>query len=102
MSKGKIIEFYISADQVEKWMHQNKACYSGAFVDGVLLDNFGIDTEKGFAFFYEHAVNEWTSNYRVEYAISKEKNEDGKYKHCEEWKTVWNNWYDFEERRENK
>lgn len=92
---GKIIQFYIEADQLEKWLYQNRACYTGAFIEGVLLDNFVVDTPKGYAAIYEKAVNEWTSKYLVEYAISKEK-DGGKYKWFKGFSTVWKNWYDFE------
>lgn len=95
--KGKIVRFYIEPNKLEKWMHQNKACFTGTAIDGCLLDNFVVDTEKGFAVFYESYVNPNQSRYYVEYAISKEKDEKGNYKHCKEWKIVWKNWYKFEE-----
>lgn len=90
--QGKIVKFYINADQVEKWMHQNKACHNGCFVDGCLLDNFVVDTEIGFAMFYESYVNEWTSRYYVEYALNR------KNKVCQAWREVWKNWNAFEEK----
>ena len=94
-SEGKIITFYMNADQLEKWIYQNKACYIGRCVEGVLLDSFVLDTEIGFAMFYESYVNEWTSRYYVEYAINRDK------KPCKAWRTVWKNWNEYEETREN-
>ena len=32
------MEFSISPKGLEKWMHQNRAEYTGAFVEGTLLD----------------------------------------------------------------
>lgn len=96
MKKEKIVRFYIEADQVEKWMYQNGACYTGAFVDGVLLDNFVVDTKYGFAVFRESYVNEWSSRYYVEYAI----NRSGK--HCEAWREVWRKWYEFADKEERR
>lgn len=91
----KIIRFYLYADQLEKWMYQNKACYTGACIEGTLLDNFVLDTEIGYAAFYESPVNEWTSRYYVEYGINR------KNKPCSSWRTVWKNWYDFADKAEN-
>lgn len=95
MNTGKIVKFYITGDQLEKWLHQNKACYTGAFEEGNLLDNFVVDTPKGFAVFRESYVNCWTSRYYVEYAI----NRNGKW--CESFRNVWKNWYDFVDNRVN-
>ena len=92
----KIIKFYMNADQLEKWMYQNKACYTGYFVEGSFLDNFVLDTEIGFVFFYEDYVNCWTSRYYVEYAINRKK------KPCKAWKTAFKKWYEFEEKRETQ
>lgn len=94
-NQGKIIKFYIEPNKLEKWMHQNKANFTGTAIEGCLLDNFVIDTEKGFAMVYESYVNPNQSRYYVEYAISREKNEKGNYKHCIAWKIVWKNWYKF-------
>lgn len=80
--------FSLNPSEFEKWMHQNKAVYSGRFIEGCLLDNFVVMTKRGFAAFYEHYVNEWTSNYIVEF-------ESGAAQ------AVWRRWYDFEERREH-
>lgn len=43
------MEFFISPQGLKKWMHQNRADYTGAFVEGTLLDNFVIACKRGFA-----------------------------------------------------
>lgn len=61
--------FYLSAGALGRWMHQNKAQYTGAYVECVLVDSFVVETKRGVAAIYEHALNEWTSNYYVEFTI---------------------------------
>ena len=80
-------QFHIRGSDLEKWMHQNKAEYTGNFVEGCLLDNFVVATKRGFAALYEHPLNEWSSDYIVEF-------EPGVAQ------IVWRRWYEFEERRE--
>lgn len=80
-------KFHIGAADLEKWMHQNRAEYTGVFVEGCLLDNFVVATKRGFAAFYEHYLNEWSSDYIVEFQPGPAQ-------------TVWRRWYEFEERRE--
>ena len=72
--------FYLNAGALGRWMHQNKAQYTGAYVEGVLVDSFVVETKRGVAAIYEHALNEWTSNYYVE--VDK----------------IWADWYTFEEK----
>lgn len=79
-----MMEFSISSKGLEKWMHQNRAEYTGSFVEGTLLDNFVIACKRGFAAVYEHPLNEWTSNYRVEFGLGAAQD-------------VWNRWYQFED-----
>lgn len=50
-----------------KWMHQNKAEYTGDFVEGCLLDNFVVETRRGFAAIYEQYATPNSSVYRVEF-----------------------------------
>lgn len=83
-----VVKFSLNPSELEKWMHQNKAEYSGSFIDGCLLDNFVVMTKRGFAAFYEHYVNGWTSDYIVEFEPSTAQ-------------TVWRRWYDFEEGRKH-
>lgn len=60
--------FRISAgSDLEKWIRQNGAEYTGDFSPGCLLDNFVMVTKRGFAAFYENFVNCWTSDYYVEF-----------------------------------
>lgn len=59
--------FRIGATNLEKWMAQNKAEYTGDFVDGALLDNFMLACKRGFAAVYEHYLNCWSSDYLVEF-----------------------------------
>lgn len=58
--------FLLKADP-EKWMHQNKAEYTGDFFDGGLLDNFIVYCKNGVAALYEHYCNEWSSCYEVHF-----------------------------------
>jgi hypothetical protein len=68
----------------EKWARQNGAEYTGDYVEGCLLDSFVVATRRGYAAFYEHYVNEWTSDYLVEFQAGAAQ-------------TVFSNWYKFEE-----
>jgi hypothetical protein len=72
-----------------KWMHQNKASYAGVFVEGCLQDNFVLACKRGFAAVYEHYLNDWSSDYLVEF-------EPGTAQE------VWRRWYEFEERSERR
>ena len=78
-----MMEFSISPKGLEKWMHQNQVEYTGDFVEGTLLDNFVIACKRGFAAVYEHRLNEWSSDYRVEYETGAAQK-------------VWSRWYQFE------
>lgn len=51
----------------EKWVHQNGAIYTGDYIEGCLLDNFVMATQRGYAAFYENYINEWKSDYYVEF-----------------------------------
>lgn len=76
--------FRIRPDDLDKWMHQNKAKYTGAFVEGCLLDNFVLVCKRGFAAVYECHLNEWSSTYQVEFEAGTAQE-------------VWRRWYQFEE-----
>lgn len=67
-----------------KWRHQNSAEFTGDYVEGCLLDSFVMSTRRGFAAFYENYVNEWTSDYYVEFQAGAAQD-------------VFSNWYKFEE-----
>ena len=82
-------EFDIGPRYFEKWFHQNKAEYTGDFVEGSLLDNFVIETKRGFAAIYEKYVNEWTSCYHV--VFQKGAAQD-----------VFKQWYEFEKAAEKQ
>ena len=79
--------FYLDPKDFDKWIHQNRAHYTGDFEEGVLLDNFVVITKRGFAAFYEHYLNEWSSDYYVEFQSGTAQD-------------VFNNWYEFEEKME--
>lgn len=49
--------FYLNAGALGRWMHQNKALYTGAYVEGVLIDSFVVETKRGVAAIYEHALS---------------------------------------------
>lgn len=57
--------FYLNPQALEKWLHQNKAEYTGKFAEGVLLDSFVVQTKRGYAALIERATTEWTSAYTV-------------------------------------
>lgn len=50
--------FYLNASALSRWMHQNKAQCTGAYVEGVLVDSFVVETKRGVAAIYEHYLNE--------------------------------------------
>lgn len=81
--------FYLNAGALGRWMHQNKAQYTGAYVEGVLVDSFVVETKRGVAAIYEHYLNEWTSNYCVEFTP---------YKSGAEVNELWKEWNEFEEK----
>lgn len=66
-----VTRFRIEPQNLEKWLHQNKADYLGDYFDGVLLDNFTVMTKKGYAAIYENFVNTNQSDYLVEFASFK-------------------------------
>ena len=79
--------FRLDPDQLEKWMHQNGAIYSGDYMEGCLLDNFVIATKRGYAAIYENAVNTWTSDYYIEFQPGAAQD-------------VFRRWYEFEDKAE--
>lgn len=52
---------------LEKWMHQNKANYTGDFLEGCLLNNFIVSTRRGYAAIYEKYINPNKSGYYIEF-----------------------------------
>lgn len=91
MTKG-IKTFRIYGNNLEMWMKQNHATYTGDCIEGNLLDNFMLETPYGYAFFKEIALNCWTSCYEVTYALDRKSN--GKWKSL--YNKVWDMWYEFE------
>lgn len=83
-SSPSITRFCIDPTNLEKWMRQNKAKYTGTFIEGCLLDNFVLVCKRGFAAVYERYVNCWTSNYMIEFQPGPAQD-------------VWRGWYQFEE-----
>lgn len=80
-----VTRFRICSTDMESWIRQNQAEYTGAMVEGCLLNNFVLACNGGFAAVYEHYINEWTSDYLVEF-------EPGAAQ------TVWKRWCEFEKR----
>lgn len=80
---ARVTRFRINHSNLEKWLRQNDAEYTGDYVEGCLLDNFVVATKRGFAAFYEHAVNCWTSDYIVEFQAGAAQD-------------VFARWYEFE------
>ena len=90
MKNPNIKEFYLNPANFNKWAHQNAVEYTGDFVDGCLLDNFVVFTKHGIAAIYEHYVNPWQSNYRVEFIRTPKTEEPG-------WtQKLFSRWYEFE------
>ena len=73
----------IGSCDLEKWLHQNRAQYTGDFLEGCLLDNFVVMTRRGYAAIYEKYLNANSSCYRVEWEPGPAQN-------------VFKRWYDFE------
>lgn len=72
--KEGVTTFQIGIADMNKWIHQNNAEYTGDFVDGVLADSFMLSCKRGTAAIYEHYVNEWSSNYLVLFVPYTDKN----------------------------
>lgn len=87
--KNKITAFNLNPKYLEMWIHQNKAEYAGDFIDGSLLDNFVVATKRGFAAIYECYVNEWQSQYRIEFQPGTAQD-------------VFRRWYEFEKESEKQ
>ena len=91
--KGKdhVTRFYLDPADLDKWMNQNKAEYTGDFVDGCLQDNFIVATKRGYAFIYEHVLNAWCSDFEVSFIPYKY--DDSK---------LWAEWNQFCDRAERE
>lgn len=63
--KEGVTTFQIGIGDMNKWIHQNNAEYTGDFVDGVLADSFMLSCKRGTAAVYEHYLNSWSSDYIV-------------------------------------
>lgn len=75
----------IRTHNAEKWMHQNNATVLD-IVEGVLNDNYLVDTDRGFAGLYLVPENSWTSSYRIEFGTVNECNRI--FENWEEFKAV--------------
>lgn len=91
--RNTVTSFYLDPKDFDKWMYQNRGEYTGDFVEGCLLDSFVIATKRGYAFFYENALNSQSSDYAVYFIPYK----SGK-KHLKAYDHLWANWYEFEEK----
>lgn len=69
--------------EFDRWMAQNKAEYTGDYIEGVLLDSFVVATPRGYAAVYEHYLNSWTSDYYIEFQPGAAQD-------------VFSAWYEFE------
>ena len=91
--KNLITSFYLNPNDLDKWMYQNKASYTGNYVEGVLHDSFVLETKRGYAFFYDHYLNEWSSDYEV-YFIPYKAGE----MHMLSYDKLWAEWMEFEDK----
>lgn len=62
-----ITVFNLDPMNLDKWMHQNKASYTGEYREGNLIDSFILSCKRGYAALYETYSNEWNSTYTVEF-----------------------------------
>ena len=85
----RITTFRIGSTELEQWVCENKAEYTGDIIVGCLLDNFMLECEGGFAAVYEHYLNEWTSDYLIEFEAGNAE-------------TVWKRWDEFQTRCEDQ
>ena len=58
---------------MDKWMHQNSARYTGAFFEGVLLDNYVLDCRRGYAAVYERYATPNSSVPHIKFAPYKDR-----------------------------
>ncbi|MEG1726077.1 MAG: hypothetical protein RR313_11850 [Anaerovoracaceae bacterium] len=79
--------YRMDSKNLEKWIAQNKAEYTGDFVDGALLDNFMLSCKRGYAAVYEHYLNCWESDYIIEFGLGSARD-------------VWRKWFEFYDRNE--
>lgn len=80
-------------DALEKWLTQNKAQYTGDFVEGCLLDNYVVSCKRGFAAVYEDYINANSSGYKIVFAP---------YKDHKSVDQLWSDWYDFKSKRRDE
>lgn len=66
------MKIFLLKMDLEQWLHQNNAEYTGDFFDGCLLDNFIVYCKNGVAALYEHYLNEWSSCYEVHFGRTPE------------------------------
>lgn len=78
------MKYYI--DNLDKFIAQNNAEFTGDEVPGVLLDNFVLACEDGYAFVYEHATTTWTNEYVYEWADYGDESKVNQ---------LWNEWDSF-------
>ena len=91
--KSQITSFFLNPCDLEKWMYQNKAEYTGNYVEGVLQDSFVVATKRGYAFFYDHCLNAWSSDYAVYFIPYKAGG-----KHMKSYDKLWAEWLTFEDK----
>ena len=72
----------------EKWMHQNRAEYTGAYVEGTLLDSYVLACKRGYAAVYERYVNPNKSEHVYKFAPYSDQRK------CDE---LWAEFMEFEE-----
>ena len=63
---SKITRFSINPRYFPKWLHQNRGEVID-IVEGCLLDDYLVQTKRGYAAVYEHFLNEWSSDYHIEF-----------------------------------
>lgn len=84
--------FFMSPINFPKWFHQNKAEYTGDYEEGCLLDNFIVETKRGYAVFYEHYLNANSSDYLVEFQP---------YNESQGGNELYDRWYEFIDKSRN-
>lgn len=85
--------FFMEPADINKYIHQNKAEYTGCFVEGCLQDSFVLSCKRGYTFVYEHFLTPWSSDLFCIFLPYKAAKENPKT-YDEEWCT----WFNFEDR----
>lgn len=80
----KCRHLYLDPSRLQEFCEKNQIGEQIDSFEGTLLDGFIAAFPGGYAAFYPHYINEWSSDYYVEYGYGEARN-------------VWYNWNKFME-----